>query len=200
MREVNLFSSSSLIFLAVIQSHSKHQIQLSTCRQHTLTDSYRPVLLAGQHQAWTGSCRSILKELLGSSWPEMRSWKWHIAEGTSWVGLGWVSLNGSIVKHTKPMLGARLPLSVASYLYYFVKRPFTFAVSKHSFTCICFRKIFFHVSALARLLLPVGSIKTSFDLTNFPKKPEVFPLSWACDWVIKSQCFIKSSTSEISEW
>jgi hypothetical protein len=38
------------------------------------------------------------------------------------------------------------------------------ATAKHPFNCVCFRKTFFHMLALA---------KTSFDITDFPKKPEV---------------------------
>jgi hypothetical protein len=45
---------------------------------------------------------------------------------------------------------------------------------KHPFTCVCIRTTFFHVSAFQDILCPVCPSKTSFVITDFPKKPEVF--------------------------
>jgi hypothetical protein len=48
------------------------------------------------------------------------------------------------------------------------------AVAKHPFTCVCFSKMFLHVSASANhLFVCVCFSKRSFDIAGFPKKPEV---------------------------
>ena len=47
------------------------------------------------------------------------------------------------------------------------------AISKHPFTCVCFRKIVFHFSKISFHLC--GPSKASFDTTNFPQNQK-FPL------------------------
>ena len=75
---MDLFGHSSLgtssIFSLAVQSCSKRQIQLSSCRpvleagsQHTQTGSYGAGFSAGRHQARTSSGPSVLNEQLG--WP-----------------------------------------------------------------------------------------------------------------------------------
>ena len=46
------------------------------------------------------------------------------------------------------------------------------AIAKHPFTCVFFRKTFFHMSALAKHSFFVCSSKPSFDITDIPKKLE----------------------------
>jgi hypothetical protein len=79
----------------------------------------------------------------------------------------------SEAEQTKPMLSAHLPLSVGSYLYS-IKHPFTCLLyqnilspgsssGKHSSLCLFLQDILSHVCPS----------KTSFDITDFPKKLEV---------------------------
>ena len=68
-------------------------------------------------------------------------------------------MKNSEAEQTKPMLSACLPLSVGSYLYSFIKRPFTCLLN------LCLLQ--------ENSLLPVCPSKTSFDTINFPKKLEV---------------------------
>ena len=110
--------------------------------------------------------------------PEARLLKQQADAGTLQVVLGRVLLNGSITtswtqqhyvrwanacvllvknskaEQSKPEPSAWLPLSVGSYLYSFIKHPFT---------CLLYQDI----------LSPVCPRKASFDMTNFPKKLEV---------------------------
>jgi hypothetical protein len=83
-----------------------------------------------------------------------------------------LSVKNSKVEQTKPML--ELLLSVGSYLYSKHHMSFhVFAIAKHPFTCVCFSETFFHVSPLAKRFFTCPQSKTSFDITDFPKKPEV---------------------------
>jgi hypothetical protein len=104
-----------------------------------------------------------------ANWSEVRLQKWQAATGTLRAPLGWVSLNGSIitnwaqqryvrwinecvslaknskVEETKPRLSGHLPLPVRSYLYSFIKSPFTCLLYPNTFhQCVWFRKTFFH--------------------------------------------------------
>ena len=48
-----------------------------------------------------------------------------------------------------------------------------FAVAKHPLTCVCSVKTFFHMSASAKHPFTCVPSKTSFDITDFPKKLDV---------------------------
>jgi hypothetical protein len=53
-------------------------------------------------------------------------------------------VKNSEVEQTKSMLSAHLPLFGGGGVH--------IAISKHPFTCVCFRKLFFHAPVLARHL------------------------------------------------
>lgn len=76
-------------------------------------------------------------------------------------------------EQTKPLLSAHLPLFVGSYLDSH-HRPFhMFAILKHFFTPVCFRKTFFHMSAPAKHPFTCVLQQNIIWHTNFPKKLEV---------------------------
>ena len=61
---------------------------------------------------------------------------------------------------------------------------------KHPFTWVCFGKAAFHVSALARHPFTCLSQQTLFDITNFPKKEEVSISMCGClDFLKVIMCF-----------
>lgn len=78
-------------------------------------------------------------------------------------------------EQSKPML--QLPVSVGVivlFLYHTSFHLFTcLPENGKGLTCVCFRKTFFHVSPLAKHPFTCVLSKTSFDIIDFPKKPEV---------------------------
>lgn len=72
-------------------------------------------------------------------------------------------------KHTS---APALSLWVTFILLHYTSFPVS-TLAEHPFTCVCFRETFFHMFALIRHPLPMCLIKTSFDITSFPKKLEV---------------------------
>ena len=152
MREVDLFISSSLGWAwsswAAVQPHSKHQIWPSSCR---------PVLSAGRHQAWTSSYSPALSASRHQA-AVVESWRNFQARQSAWGKTTeaascrrnltsqiyhkqtntCVSLvKSSEAEQTKPMLSARLPLSVGSYLYSFIKCPFTCLLYSNTVSHLC---------------------------------------------------------------
>ena len=171
MGEVDLFSSSSLRVSSIFFGR----------RQHTQTDSLWPVFSAGQNQAQTSSCSSILKDRWLTNCPEARLWKHRASAGTSRAVPGWASLNGGVTtvklnnaihvrltnvcvllgkntieeEQTKPMLSA-LSHCLWGHIY---------ALSSWVLSRICYIQTFFHLCPPQENSLScVCFSKTSFHL------------------------------------
>ena len=154
---MDLFSNSSLGWAwsscSAVQSHSKHQMRQSS-----------PFSQQGP-----GSCSSIQKKPPGS--PTGLRWGHRsdkLPAGTSKAVLGWVSLNGSnitswaqqrYVKQINPWLWLVKTSEVEQtkaqrcgdiFILLHSGSFYVFAISKHPFTCVCFRKTFFSHVCLSK--------------------------------------------------
>lgn len=172
MGELDLFrnsssgvSSISFVRISAVQTHSKYLMWAS---------SFSPVFLAGKHHALTSSCNSILKKpglptllRLGCRhWKKLQEtyeqffgfsqWYHHEQSSARQCKVNQnmcVLVKNSEVEQSKPIL--ELPLSVGILFIFLHYESFhKSAIAIHPFICVCFSK-------------------TSFDLTDFPNKPEV---------------------------
>jgi hypothetical protein len=67
-----------------------------------------------------------------------------------------------------PMSGGHIYIPSEHHVSFLV-----FAIAKHPYALVCFRKTFLHMPTLTKYPFTCVPSKISFDITYFPKKPEV---------------------------